>query len=231
MLISLPKPKIVKHEGIYVVRDDKLLGGTKRRALQDMMTPGLEYVYASPAQGYAQVALAITAKEVGAKAHIFTAKRNTLGPRTVDALDAGALVTLVPHGYLSNVTKKANNYSKETGAIIMPFGLDFPEFIRGITRAAKQLDIEPDEVWCVSGSGVLTRALQKAWPRASHHAVRIGSEPNVGKATLWEAPEKYEQRAKNPPPFPSCSYYDAKAWQFITKYAKGKTVLFWNVAS
>lgn len=51
--MNLPKPVIEEISGILVVRDDLLPGGTKRRALEKLVEPGREYVYASPAYGYA----------------------------------------------------------------------------------------------------------------------------------------------------------------------------------
>jgi hypothetical protein len=69
-----------------------------------------------------------------------------------------------------------------------------------------------------------------AWPAATFHAVRIGKVPDAGRARMHQAPEAFEQDAKEPPPFPSCSNYDAKAWRFIKRNAK-PGALFWNVAA
>ena len=59
--ITLPEIVIEKHENIWVVRDDLLPGGTKRRFLYRYLQSQShvrEWVYASPRVGYAQVALA-----------------------------------------------------------------------------------------------------------------------------------------------------------------------------
>jgi hypothetical protein len=94
---------------------------------------------------------------------------------------------------------------------------------------ARRLFVQPPQVWSVAGSGVLTRALQRVWPEAEFHAVQIGHAPDVGRAILHRAPERFEDDAKLPPPFPSCSNYDAKAWRFIAEHAAPDS-LFWNVA-
>ena len=56
--VTLPKPIIEEYDGIQVVRDDLLDGGTKRRAFT-MYVASLpdvkEFVYASPRQGYISV--------------------------------------------------------------------------------------------------------------------------------------------------------------------------------
>jgi hypothetical protein len=76
---------------------------------------------------------------------------------------------------------------------------------------------------------VLLRALQTAWPAARFYGVRIGGAAVTGRAQVYTAPEKFEQSARLPPPFPSCSNYDAKAWQFMKQHAR-PGALFWNVA-
>jgi hypothetical protein len=216
---------------LYVVRDDFMPGGTKARVLPVLFSPAFsEYVYASPCQGYAQVALAHAAAAAGLRATVFCAYRQVRHPRTSEAAAAGAFIHETEVGYLSVVRKKAREYCERTGACLLPFGLDTPAFIDALAALARGLPYRPPEVWCVAGSGTLSRALQQAWPSAAFHAVRVGHLPEVGRATLWTAPERFEQNAKAPPPFPSCGNYDAKAWRFIQAHAS-EGALFWNVAA
>jgi hypothetical protein len=148
----------------------------------------------------------------------------------LEAEAAGARVVEVPHGYMSVVRKRARDYCEQQSAELLPFGLDTPEFIDALATVAKGLSIKPKEVWTVAGSGVLSRALQQAWPRAKFYAIRVGAVPNAGKAEVLQAPEKFEHDAKILPPFPSCSNYDAKAWRFVRAHAK-PGALMWNVAA
>src|SRR6266446_9775283 len=114
---SLPDPKIVKHEGILVVRDDLIQGGTKARVLPLLFNDiDVEYVYASPVQGYAQVALAYCARTYGKRATVFCAKRKDRHPRTLEAMAAGATIFEVFPGYLSVVQKRARDYCYMTRA-------------------------------------------------------------------------------------------------------------------
>lgn len=223
-------PVIEEIENILVVRDDRIQGGTKRRVIDSILTGFDEYVYASPAAGYAQCALAYGCAATGKQATIFVAKRADLHERTKEAKQAGAKIVQVPYGYLSNVQAKAKAYSKTTGACYVPFGFDSDLVLDGLAGIARGLGIKPAEVWTVAGSGTLTRALQRAWPDAKFYCVRIGSVPKVGTAHVFTAPEKFEQNAKVKPPFPSCSNYDAKAWRFIKQQAS-PGALFWNVAA
>lgn len=187
-----------------------------------------EFVYASPAYGYAQMALAYACRDLGLQATVFVAKRNTPHSRTLEAHRAGAKVVQVPYGYLSNVQAKARAYAAQVGAALVPFGLDDPRFIAALAEEARCTGLEPAEVWCAAGSGVLARGLQQGWPAARVFAVRVGADPQLGRATRIDAPEKYEHPARMPPPFPSCPEYDAKVWQFASRRAAPGAV-FWNV--
>lgn len=229
---KLPAVQIIPHDGISVVRDDLILGGTKVRALVQYLQPGTRYVYASPVFGHAQIALAVACNTVDCDITIFTPKRKTLHPTTRQAIANGADVVQVPYGYMTNLRHKAREYAAggliTEPCVLLPFGLDTPEIVDLIAGVARDLPVQPDHVWCVAGSGVLTRALQQAWPEAEHNAIQIGAVPDAGNAKVQQAPVKFHEISKTRPPFPSCLNYDAKAWNFITQ--KPNT-LFWNVAN
>jgi hypothetical protein len=222
-------PVLQEIDNVFVVRDDMLPGGTKRRALPVLMNGAGEYVYASPVYGYAQVALAHVARESGKRATVFCARRSVRHARTLEAEAAGARIIEVPCGYMSVLRARARQYCAVSGAELLPFGLNTPAFIEALADIARSLKVNPPEVWTVAGSGVLTRALQLAWPGARFFAVQVGAVPNAGRAEVIKAPERFEQDARLLPPFPSCSNYDAKAWQFVRLFAR-PGALFWNVA-
>ena len=87
-----PAPIVVEHEGVLVVRDDLFPGGTKARFLGMLFNGADEVVYASPAEGGAQVALATVARNLGKGATIFVARRANPHPRTIQAAKLGANV-------------------------------------------------------------------------------------------------------------------------------------------
>lgn len=228
----LPAPVIELCGNISILRDDLLNGGTKRRAIHVFFDDEHEeYCYASPVQGAAQIALAVTARDYGKRVRIFCAERKTWHENTKRVIALGGVVEEVPMGFLSNVTAKAQRYCQQSGAKMLPFGLDAPEFIHELAGVARALGIAPKEVWSIASSGVLSRALQLAWPDATFFGVQVGHAPPPSKAMIFQAPEKFERDAKDPPPFPSCGNYDAKAWQFIKQHAtQSPSTLFWNVA-
>jgi len=225
-------PIVTHHDGKAVVRDDLFPGGTKARFLPVLFDDADEVVYASPAEGGAQTALAHTAAALGKRATIFVAKRKQPHNRALEAKRVGAKVMQVPHGYLNVVQARAREYCKRTGAKLAPFGVNMPEAIETIAAAAKATGLDPDEVWCASGSGVLARSLAMAWPNARRHVVEVGralSASEVSGATIHKAGMPFSKALKEKPPFPSCPHYDAKAWRICKTRRGAGLVLFWNV--
>jgi hypothetical protein len=232
----IPDPVVEEREpGVFVVRDDLLMGGTKRCYADQLIRGHREVVYASPAYGGAQIAIAWSARELGVAATIFVAKRKMPHPRTQEAFRAGAKVVQVPAGYLANVQAKARRYCEATGAFLLPFGLDVPEAFDAIAaRAAVVAKITGwlDEVWSAAGSGVLSRGLQRGLNAGRFIAVQVGrklGKAEVGNAKVRVYPADFAEDAWRKPPFPSCSNYDAKAWDLFDRYGKGRRLL-WNVA-
>lgn len=225
-------PTVIEHEGIAVVRDDLLGGGTKARYIWQLYDHADEIVYASPAEGGAQSALAWVARERGKRATIFIAKRKDPHPRALMAKALGAKVLQVTPGYLSVVQARARAYCEKTGALLAPFGMDLPDAIRVIADAALSTGVQPDEVWCAAGSGALARGLALAWPEARLHVVQVGrklSANEVAGATIHEAGIPFGKALKDKPPFPSDPHYDAKAWKICRTHHGPGLVLFWNV--
>ena len=226
-------PLVEEHHGIGVVRDDLFPGGTKARFIARMFENTDEIVYASPAQGGAQFALAYVAMQLTKNATIFVANRRVPHPRQIEARRLGAKYVLVKEGRLNVVQARARAYAAEVGATLAPFGFDAPEAIEIIGAAAAAIGESPDEVWCAAGSGTLCRALRTAWPSASHVAVAVGRDidpATVGGARVIRYPAPFEHHSLTLPPFPSDPHYDAKAWEICRlKHKAGARVLFWNV--
>jgi hypothetical protein len=228
------KPQVIKHNDVFVARDDLFPGGTKARFIASLFDGVNEVVYASPAEGGAQTALATVAAQLGKRATIFVAQRKRWHDRTLMAQRLGAQIVQVAPGHLNVVQARARKYSHQTGALLAPFGFDIPGATRAIAQAALSIGIEPDEVWCAGGSGVLARGLAQAWPSARRHVVQVGRElsaNDVAGATIHEYPKPFGWAIKKQPPFPSDPHYDAKAWEYCVKHKGPGVVLFWNVTA
>lgn len=225
-------PTVVEHDGIHVVRDDLFPGGTKARYLRRLFEEHDEVVYASPAEGGAQTALAQCAANTGKRATVFVAKRAQPHPRALLAKALGATVVQVAPGYLTVVQARARAYCEATGAFLVPFGADMPESIDAIAGAATATGMAPDEVWCAAGSGVLARGLAKAWPKARRFAVQVGralTSEDTGGAEIIGHRQKFGDASRVATPFPSDRHYDAKAWEICKARRGAGLVLFWNV--
>lgn len=228
-------PQISMHDGVTVVRDDLYLGGTKARFLLPVLQRSdyKEFIYASPAQGGAQTALAQAALAAGKRATIFVAKRNDPHPRAKLAKKLKAKVVQVPHGYLNVVQAAAKAYAaKRKDRFLLPFGMDSDLAVNDIAEAARSMQLSPDEVWCAAGSGTLARGLAQAWPDAKMFVVQVGRElsrKDVGGAKIYVYDRGYDKHARTTPPFPSDPHYDAKAWEVCMKHKGKGHVLFWNV--
>jgi hypothetical protein len=226
------KPQVIEHNDVFVVRDDLFNGGTKARFIPLLFHDVSEVVYASPAEGGAQTALATVAAQLNKRATIFVAKRKQPHPRTLMAKRLGAKIVQVSPGHLNVVQARARQYSQAHGAYLAPFGFDVPTAIEVIAAAARSIKIQPDEVWCAAGSGVLALGLAQAWPNARRNVVQVGhklSAHDVAGATVHVYPKPFEWAVKNLPPFPSDGHYDAKAWEYCVKHKGRGVVLFWNV--
>ena len=230
---SLPPPVVREHQGVSVVRDDLLDGGTKLRYFADLFDGGVrEVVYASPCEGGAQISLAWAARLAGGRATIFCAARKDEHPRTREARRLGARVEVVRPGYLTVVQARARRYAKASGALLLPCGGDIDGATEAIRTAALATGIQPRSVWCAAGSGTLARGLAAAWPHAAHHVVEVGrtlTPLEVGGATIHRTRYRFGQPCKAQPPFPSDRHYDAKAWEVLTSQQPFRGRLFWNV--
>jgi hypothetical protein len=89
---AMIKPRVIEYDDILVVRDDLFPGGTKARYLPLLFDGVDEVVYATPAEGGAQTALATVAAQLGKCATIFVAQRAQPQPRTLMAKRLGAKI-------------------------------------------------------------------------------------------------------------------------------------------
>ena len=111
----------------------------------------------------------------------------------------------------------------------LPPGFAHPDFLDAVARRALSTQLDPQLVVVTVSSGALCRGLMQAWPRSRFVAVKVGMRPDVPGADVVVAPERYDEPAQLPPPFPSAIEQDAKAWRFVPRNEDG--VAFWNIAA
>lgn len=227
---------IEKHNGIKVLRDDLLIGGTKSILMPYIVSNEYdEYVYASPVYGGFQIALSAYCQSVNKKATIFCAKRKELHDNTKRCIDFGAEIIQVPYGYLSNVEKHAKDYSFYKKAKKLEFGAKTSQNIEIISNRVKEvifkIGAEPDEIWCAIGSGTLVESILKATSKSRIYGVQVGANyyNNNPRLSILKYPKSFDKISKYKCDFNSMPNYDLKAYEFCVKFKKTENVLFWNV--
>lgn len=237
-------PIIEEHQGIRVVRDDLLPGGTKARFIYKMFETCEELVYASPQEGGAQTGLSIAARVLKRKFTLFVAMRKIPHERVALSEKLGANVVKVKPGYLSTVQARARDYARRARLFDrrvvhdLGFGLESDDAIMALAEAAIKIP-RPRELWFSAGSGTLAKGLARAWPDVPRFAVQVGHVlgPNdVGGAMITRCPLAFSEKEEELPPFPSDLHYDAKAWKALRidlsrrESPNRDGITFWNVA-
>jgi hypothetical protein len=230
-----PVPRIVEHEGVRVVRDD-LIVGTKARAgdLLASRCPTDKIVYCQPRTGLAGVSLLDCAKAHGKQVILFMPSSKRVSLHQACCIERGAEVYFHRIAAMPNLNKKAKEYAEKNNHYFVPLGLRHELATAAIVHAASQIE-EPDEVYVAISTGVLSRALQIAWPNAKFHCVAVARNlkaGELGRANVISEPLAFTaaEKKENLPPFPTIDTYDGKVWKYIPKNT-GKNILFWNVGT
>lgn len=212
------------------MRDDLVAGGTKRRAL-DLLLNDVKadrVAYAGTTMGHGALALACACQVAGKEAVIFLSGGED-DPAVQSLRQTNAVLHLCPPAPVAALYQQAKEQAG--GAPVFPPGFDMPAFEEAMMAALGDFPGgDYPELWSTAVTGTLTRALRRAFPDTPLKTVRVvrHSGPLLADA-VYDAPEKYHQAAKNPPPWPACPYTDAKLWQFAAVHAC-PGALIWNTA-
>lgn len=228
-------PEIRIHDGVRVVRDDLTIG-TKTRAgdLLAARCPSDTLVYCQPRTGLAGVSLLDVAKHHNKKVILFMPSSQKVSLHQACCIERGAEVHFHRIAAMPNLNKKAKEYAEQNGHYFIPLGLKHELATAGIVHAASQIP-EPEEVYVAISTGVLSRALQIAWPNAKFTCIAVArnlKSGELGRADVISEPLQFTQAEKkeNLPPFPSIDTYDGKVWKYIPKNTD-RDILFWNVGT
>lgn len=230
-----PDPVVIEHEGVRVVRDD-LIVGTKTRA-GDLLASKTNYeriVYSQPRTGLAGVSILDVAKHHNKKVTLFMPSSKRVSLHQACCIEQGAEVIFERIAAMPILNMKAMVWAEKNDAFFIPLGLRHELATAGIIHAASKID-PPDEVYVAISTGVLSRALQIAWPKAKFHCVAVArnlKEGELGRGNVISEPLPFTtpEKAENMPPFPTVPTYDAKVWKYIPKNT-GKNILMWNVGA
>lgn len=245
-------PVTYKNKTFNVVRDDILFGGSKQRGAIELIKnlheeKGCdEFVYAGPFNGAAQAALAIATYHLGLKSTVFISQVIPRNSKTKIADCFGAkIVDDEKRVSIKDLDKRANDYVATNPNKIckLPFGFNDESFnnamVKSLCDASKNnINLFNNcTIWIVGGSATLLNILYKVFANCENlkfAVVQVGKtiwpdQINEDNTTKYIAEESFNQNAKFRPPYPSVPNYDAKLWQFVTKYGKSGDII-WNVA-
>ncbi|MBL4588714.1 MAG: hypothetical protein JKY11_01370 [Alphaproteobacteria bacterium] len=226
------KPPILDHHNDYkVVREDLIAGGTKRRALSEWL-PTLDlahFSYTGSVFGYGAYALALTCHDLGYDCSIYISKNNYTA-LWAEHINQIANVTWTAPAPLSLLKEQIT--TKYPEAYFLEAGFPNDSFEQALINVFKNNKPDAKRVWISAVSATMARAMAKAWSDieiqvvccAKHH----GELPK--NITPYYAPEKYHQKAKILPPYPSAVHIDAKIWQFVEQHGRQGDII-WNLAA
>lgn len=228
-----------------LIQDTDLPAGTKQRGIaffQQLVDQQFkEVVTYGTVYGYGQVATAWCCREIGLSCTIFLPETLPRTRMTKEAIICGAnIIDVQPdNGYptTSILAARANKYaSLDPKRRMIELGLDDPDFIRALANGiinGNSNNIQPKRIWVAGGSGVLSRAIAKAFKGTHLSIVQVGRliYPNVLEQinyTMYVSPETFRQNAEIIPPYKSLKHYDAKVWRFVQLYGEDGDYI-WNV--
>ena len=234
-----PVPRITVHDGIRVVRDDDLVGSKVRGG--DCLISSLPdhidtIVYVQPRTGLAGVSLLDVAKRHGKKVRLFMPSSKRISMHQACCIERGCEYEFHRIAAMPNLNLIAKKWADaQPNAFFVPLGLKHELVTACIVKVAYENIEEPDEVYTATSTGVLTRALQIAWPNAKFTSVCVSRNMKAGELGVAEPISEplaftASEKKENLPPFPNIDTYDGKVWKYIPKNSD-KDILFWNVGA
>ena len=228
-----PNPIVTECDGVRVVRDD-LIVGTKARA-GDLLLSRTNHdtiVYSQPRTGLAGVSILDAGKHHNKKVVLFIPASKVVSLHQACCIERGAIPIFKRIAAMPILNNYAKDWAEKNNSFFIPLGLKHELATAAIIQVACKID-PPDEVYIAISTGVLSRALQIAWPKAKFTCIAVARNLKAGELGRAEViseplPFTIAEKTKNLPPFPTIATYDGKIWKYIPKNS-GRNILFWNV--
>jgi hypothetical protein len=237
----LPDIIVKEEEGVKVVREDLVLkGGTKTRAGEFLMSQIKKntVVYVVPRVGHAGVAIMELAKLYNKEVIFFMPACKEISDNQAAIIKMGPKEVVFERiAAMPNLNLMAKKYAQQNGYEFIPFGLNHPLTIAGFVRTCENMlknYNEPEELWSVVSTGVLTRGLQIGFENTKMKGVCVArnmKHGELGRTEIVSEPLPFlkEEKKENLPSFNTVPSYDGKGWKYVPKNT-GRDVWFWNVA-
>lgn len=237
----LPEIIIKQHDGVKVVREDlSLKGGTKSRAGEFLISQIKKktLVYVVPRVGHAGVAIMELSKLYNKDVIFFMPACKEISNHQAHIINMGPKDVIFERiAAMPNLNRIAKKYAEQNGYEFIPFGLNHPYAIAGFVRICENIlkeYNEPEEIWTVVSTGVLTRGLQIGFKNTLMKGVCVArnmKHGELGRTDIISEPLPFlkDERISNLPEFNTVPSYDGKGWKYVPKNS-GRDVWFWNVA-
>jgi hypothetical protein len=237
----LPEVIVKEHEGVKVVREDLTLkGGTKSRAGEFLIsqTKKNTLVYVVPRVGHAGIAIMELAKLYNKEVIFFMPACKEISNHQAHIIDMGPKDVIFERiAAMPNLNILAKKYADQNGYEFLPFGLNHPYTIAGFVRTCEELlknYKEPEEMWSVVSTGVLTRGLQIGFENTDMNGICVArnmKQGELGRTKIISEPLPFlkDEKKINLPEFDTVPSYDGKGWKYVPKNT-GRDIWFWNVA-
>lgn len=206
-----------------------------------------EFVYASPFSGYAQVALAYSCEAIGVRCTIFAESQNGGMSSTTEGISDIANVRLCRT--LKEAELLASQYVEDKPSTQkIPLGFDDIRYRECLQRELSRqwqvlcrgLGFIPKKLWLPVGSGTLSNTFRGVVGDDTTLVcvdvrvlmpddIRLRRLRELSNVVFMRAELPFSLPAVLPPPIPSNSFYDAKLWPIIERWATPQDV-WWNVA-
>jgi hypothetical protein len=237
----LPEIVVKRHEGVSVVREDlSVKGGTKSRAGEFLVSQVKKstLVYVVPRVGHAGIAIMELAKLYNKDVVFFMPSCKEISDHQAHIIDMGPKEVIFERiAAMPNLNKIAKKYADQNGYEFLPFGLNHPYTIAGFVRTCEDMlknYKEPEELWSVVSTGVLTRGLQIGFPNTKMKGVCVArnmKQGELGRTEVISEPLPFlkDEKLINLPEFNTVPSYDGKGWKYVPKNTD-RDIWFWNVA-
>jgi len=225
---------IETYNHITILRDDKLIGGTKSRFIKDLLDLNKKgFIYCSLGYGAFQVALSEICKSLNKECHIFSPDKKIKDINSLKVEENNGQVHYIPYGYMSVLNKRAKDFNINNDYQILSFGADSDIAVDSISKTMKDiinhLGYEPDLIYCSVGSGTLLKGILKGTTNSKIKGIIVGKDFNIehDRVELIKYPKPFKYESKLDIPFQSNKNYDRKALEYALK--DNNKSFFWNV--
>ena len=224
---------------LNIIREDLHETGLKARWADLLLksTTTDTIVYVQPRVGYAGISLAKLCKKYNKRVVLFCPAAKEASDHQRIAGSLGAELRFVRIAAMPVLNVYAKKWAEDNGHTFIPLGLRHPLITAaGVNYALRVVEMlgQPKQIWLATSTGVLARSFMVAYEdRCDYRLVAVArnlKDGERGPSTVYSHPFDFSRAAKDLPPYPTISTYDAKLWSYVKEFAHDGAFIM-NVAA